>query len=35
MNQEAGKSTLIKAIIGLLPKEGHIDGGVIEYNGVV
>ena len=30
----SGKSTLIKAIIGLLPKEGHIDGGVIEYNGV-
>ena len=30
----SGKSTLIKAIIGLFPKEGHIDGGVIEYNGV-
>ena len=30
----SGKSTLIKAIIGLLPKEGHIDGGEIEYNGM-
>lgn len=30
----SGKSTLIKSIVGILSKEGKIDGGQIIYNGI-